>query len=188
VILGSVGRGSGMSIWPKLLNDMLGTKFKVVEGYKGGSEVDLSAQRGETQGRWTSYSALTAGHMDWLENKQIKVLLQFGARIPRHKGVPLIDDLLSGDNLKIARFLELSESVGLGFWVPPGVPADRVKILSDGIMAVAHDPSVGAEAAKRGVPFDPLTGAQIGEMVRDAYSLTPAQITRIHAMFATSKK
>jgi len=88
VILGSTGQGSGMSVWPRLLNTTLGTKFRVVEGYKGGADIDLAAERGELHGRWTSYTALTAAKPDWIPKKLVKVLVTFGPRIAEHSGAP----------------------------------------------------------------------------------------------------
>jgi len=170
VILGSTGAGSGMSMWSKLLNKMLGTKFRVIEGYKGGSQVNKAAESGEVNGRWTSYSGLTAAKAQWLQKGLVKVLIQFGPRIPEQK-VPSIHDLVTGDNLKIVRFMELSESVGMGFWVRPEVPKDRVSILRKSFMAAVTDPEVVAAAAKRRAPIDPLTGEEIEKLVAEAYTL-----------------
>jgi tripartite-type tricarboxylate transporter receptor subunit TctC len=187
IILGSTGQGSGMSVWPRLLNTALGTKFRVVEGYKGGADIDLAAERGELHGRWTSYTALTATRPDWIPNKTVKVLVTFGPKIPEHSGVPGVTDLVKGDDLKIVRFMELSESVGLGFWVRPEVPKDRVAILHTAMARMVSDPVIRAEAEKRGTPIDPLSGVEIERLVSEAYALTPQQVQRIRAIFGTGK-
>lgn len=181
VILGSTGAGSGMSMWPKLMNQMLGTKFKVIEGYKGGSQVNKAAESGEVNGRWTSYSGLTAAKSQWLQKGLVKVLIQFGPRIEEQK-VPSIHDLVTGDNLKIVRFMELSESVGMGFWVRPEVPKDRVSILRKSFMAAVTDPAVVAAAAKRRAPIDPLTGEQIEKLVAEAYTLPDSLAAKMRQM------
>jgi tripartite-type tricarboxylate transporter receptor subunit TctC len=187
VVLGSTGQGSGMSVWPKLLNSMIGTKFRVIEGYKGGADIDLAAERGELHGRWTSYTALTATRPDWIPKKLAKVLVTFGPRIAEHSGVPGVTDLVKGDDLRIVRFMELSESVGLGFWVHPDVPKDRIAILRKAMMDVVNDPAIRADGEKRGAPVEPLSGEQIEKLVEEAYSLTPEQVQRVRAIFGTGK-
>jgi tripartite-type tricarboxylate transporter receptor subunit TctC len=187
VILGSTGQGSGMSVWPRLLNTTLGTKFRVVEGYKGGADIDLAAERGELHGRWTSYTALTAAKPDWIPKRLVKVLVTFGPRIAEHSGVPGITDLVKGDDLRIVRFMELSESVGLGFWVHPEVPKDRIAILRKAMADVVNDPDIRAEGEKRGTPIEPLSGVEIETLVNEAYALTPEQVQRVRAIFGTEK-
>jgi tripartite-type tricarboxylate transporter receptor subunit TctC len=181
VILGSTGAGSGMSMWPKLMNNLLGTQFKVIEGYKGGASVNKASEQGEVHGRWTSYSGLTASKGQWLQTGKVKVLVQFGPKIPEQK-VPSIHDLVTGDNLKIVRFMELSESVGMGFWLRPEVPKDRVAILRKAFMSAVTDPVVVETAAKRNAPIDPLTGEQIEKLVAEAYTLPDPLAARMRSM------
>jgi tripartite-type tricarboxylate transporter receptor subunit TctC len=181
LILGSDGGGSNMTAWPLLVNAVLGTKFKVIEGYKGGQEVDHAAEQGETQGRWSSYSGLTAAKTQWLEKGLVRVLLQFGPRIAEQKA-PSIDDLVKGEDRKLVRFMELSERVGLGLWVRPEVPKDRVAILRKAMMDAAHDPEISAAAAKRRAPFEPLSGEEIHKMIHEAYSLSPAEAARLRSI------
>ncbi|MGH7044392.1 MAG: Bug family tripartite tricarboxylate transporter substrate binding protein [Acetobacteraceae bacterium] len=179
IILGSNGAGGGMSLWPKMTNAVLGTKFKIIEGYKGGGAVNLAAQRGETQGRWTSYSGLTAAKSQWLEKGLVRVILQFGPRIAGQKNVPRIDDLVKGENLKLVKFMELSEHIGIGLWVRPEVPKSRLAVLRKAMMDATHDPAVIAAAAKKRAPFEPLTGEAIHKMILKAYTLTPAEEKRL---------
>ena len=186
VILGSDGGGSNMTAWPLLVNAVVGTKFKIIEGYKGGEEVNHAAEQGETQGRWTSYSGLTAAKTQWLEQGTVRVLLQFGPRIAEQK-VPSIDDLVKGEDLKLVRFMELSEHVGLGLWVRPEVPKDRVAILRKAVMDASHDPVIRADAAKRRAPFEPLSGEEIQKLIADAYTLTPAEIDRLKSIIGIKK-
>jgi tripartite-type tricarboxylate transporter receptor subunit TctC len=186
VILGSTGVGGGMSLWPKLMNHLIGTKFKVIEGYKGGGEVNKAAEQGELQGRWTSYSGLTAAKSQWLQKGKVKVLIQFGPRIPEQK-VPSIHDLVTGDDLRIVRFMELSESVGMGFWVRPEVPKDRVAILRKSFMSAVTDPAVVEAAAKRKAPIDPLSGEQIEKLVAEAYTLPDNLAARMRTMLGVKE-
>lgn len=182
IILGSTGAGSGMSMWPKLMNSLLGTKIKVIEGYKGGASVNMASEQGEVHGRWTSYSGLTAAKSQWLATGKVKLLMQFGPKIAEQKSVPSIHDLVTGDDLKIVRFMELSESVGMGFWVRPEVPKGRVAILRKAFMKAVRDPELIKTAAKRKAPIDPLTAAQIEKLVTAAYTLPDYLAVRMRKM------
>jgi tripartite-type tricarboxylate transporter receptor subunit TctC len=182
VILGSTGAGSGMSMWPKLMNALLGTKFKVIEGYKGGAAVNKASEQGEVHGRWTSYSGLTASKAQWLQKGKVKLLMQFGPKIPEQAKIPSIHDLVKGDDLKIVKFMELSEAVGMGFWVRPEVPKDRVAVLRKSFMAAVSDPAVKEAAAKRKAPIDPLTGEAIEKLVAEAYKIDDALVARMKKM------
>ncbi|MPY71340.1 MAG: hypothetical protein GEU92_14780 [Alphaproteobacteria bacterium] len=181
IILGSTGAGSGMSMWPKLMNGLIGTKFKVIEGYKGGASVNKAAEQGEVHGRWTSYSGLTAAKSQWLQKGQVRVLMQFGPKI-RGQDAASIHDLVKGDDLKIVRFMELSEAVGLGFWVRPEVPKDRVAILRKAFMASVTDPEVVKAAAERMAPIDPLSGEEIEKLVAEAYTLSDDLAVRMRTL------
>lgn len=171
IILGSTGAGSATSLWPKLVNGLLGTKFKVIEGYEGGASVNQAAEQGEVHGRWTSYSGLTAAKDQWLQKGQVRLVMQFGPKIPEQKDVPSIHDLVTGDDLRMVRFMELSEAVGLGFWVHPDVPKDRVATLRKAFDGAMNDPEVVRAAAERQAPLDPLTGEDIERLVAEAYTL-----------------
>ena len=188
IILGSNGSGSAMSIWPKMANAVLGTRFQVIEGYKGGSEVNLAAEQGETQGRWTSYSGLTAAKNQWLQKGMVRVLLQFGPKIADQKNVPSIHDLVKGEDLKLVRFMELSEHVGLGLWVRPEVPKDRLEILRKAMVAATHDPAIVADAKAKRAPLEPLTGDEIHKLILAAYTLTPAEQKRLRDIVSTAAK
>ncbi len=178
-ILGSTGKGAGTYLWPTLINHMLGTKFKVVSGYKGGARINQAAEQGEVNGRWSSYSGLSASKRQWLQKKKVKVILQIGPYIPEQPQAPRIADLVSGESKDIVNFMQLSERVGMAFWVRPEVPKDRVEILRTAFMKAMSDPAVQAEGAKRGAPINPIPGAKINKMVAAAYQTPQATLRRI---------
>jgi tripartite-type tricarboxylate transporter receptor subunit TctC len=179
VILGSTGRGSGTYMWPTMINHMLGTRFKIVGGYKGGSRINQAAEQGEVHGRWTSYSGLSASKKQWLQKKLVNVIAQIGPYIPAQAQAPRIRDLVTGEFKAMVNFLELSERIGMGFWMRPEVPKARVEILRTAFMKAMSDPAVKAEGAKRGAPIDPIPGAKINKMVAEAYRTPKATLNKI---------
>ena len=74
-LLSGTGAGSTVSIYPTAMNNVIGTKFKLVMGYKGSSEAQLAVERGEVEGHSTSWTALKVGHPDWIKNKDVLSLI-----------------------------------------------------------------------------------------------------------------
>src|SRR5262249_41721347 len=76
MVVAGTGAGSEADTWPIVLNDVLGTKFKLVTGYVGSQETILAIERGEAHGRCVfSLSALKIAKPDWLRDKKINVLV-----------------------------------------------------------------------------------------------------------------
>jgi len=182
VIIGSTGKGSGTTIWPMLMNSLIGTKFKIIQGYKGGAAINKAAEQGEVFGRWSSYSGLTASKKQWLQSGKVRVIAQFGPYIDAEKQAPNFHDLVSGDDRKIVEFMELSERVGLALWVRPGVPKDRLDILRKAFKDAMTDPDVIAGAKRRGAPINYVSGPALGKMVANAYKITDAQKVRLRKL------
>ena len=188
VIIGSTGKGSGTNMWPTIMNNLIGTKFKIIQGYKGGAAINKAAESGEVTGRWCSYSGLTASKRQWLAKGKIRVIAQFGPTIADQPQAPSIRDMVSGDERKMIDFMELSERVGLAFWVHPKVPKDRVEILRKAFMAAMSDPQVQADGRKRGAPVNPVPGQKLNQMVGEAYKLPSNLRTRLRSLLGLSKK
>jgi len=155
-------------ITPRLYNELLGTKFKIVNGYNGTTEIGLAMERGEVQGigDW-SWSSLNTQHPDWLSEHKVRVLLQ-GA-LKRNPELPDVPDALSfakGDLER--RTLELfftQKTAARPMLAPPGVPADRMALLRDGFVAMAKDPEFLADAQRSKLEVGPISGAELENTV-----------------------
>src|SRR5499433_209204 len=84
--LSGTGVGSTVSIYPTVMNNVFGTKFKLIMGYKGSSEAQIAVEKGEVEGHSTSWTAVKVGHPTWLPEKQINILCQFALK--RHPDLP----------------------------------------------------------------------------------------------------
>src|SRR6202158_4417184 len=141
-LVGGTGPGDDTIQFPKVLVGVLGAKLKIITGYPGGNDAVLAMERGELQGRcgW-SYSSVKAAHPDWLAEKKIAILLQFG--VAEHADlpdVPLITDLAkSEDQLKLLKFVFARQMMGRPYPAPPGVPAATVATLRRAFMATMAD-------------------------------------------------
>ncbi len=184
VIMGSTGFGSETYLMPKLMNHLLGTKFKIVKGYKGGASINKAMAQGEVHGRMNYWTGWTTIKNDWLETGKLKHLIQYGPRIPELPDVPSIMGLVkSEDGRKMIKFIEVSELIGMGFWVAPEVPKDRVAALRSSFMATMKDAAFLADAKKRRAPVAPISGAELTQIVNDGLKVSPELVAKMKKAF-----
>jgi tripartite-type tricarboxylate transporter receptor subunit TctC len=179
IILGATGAGGGSLVYPTLMNNLLGTKIKIVRGYKGNEDMYLAMERGETEARCcTPWSSVLATASDLITQKKVRPLLQFGlSRTEDLPDVPLVTEFAEGDAKKIFE-LHLAESeFGRPFLLPPGVPADRVKILRDAFMKMARDAEVKEAAKKLNIDIAPVDGVTMEKTLERIYA-TPPEIVK----------
>ena len=178
VPMGALTEGGSMAGYPLMLNKLLGTKFKIVQGYDGGNSVDLAIERGEVQGRGSmTWTALRSGHPDWLRDKKVNILLQIGKqKHPELAYVPLLVDVAMTDEQR--KIFDLFSSVaGLGnpFVAPPGIPSDRLEVLRAAFLATMKDKAFQDEAAQLKMENTWETGLEMQRIVTDIVA-TPAAI------------
>lgn len=176
VIMGSTGVGSLNYQFPILMNDVLGTKFKVISGYKGGGAVNLAMERGEVQGRGNFYSGYTAAKPSWLPDKKIRLLFTLGPRRPEVADVPRLAPLFpKGEPRQMYDLLETAFNVGQAFHLPPGVPHARVVAMRKAFAEMLKDPATIADAKKYHLPLWSRSAAYVKKVVDDAFK-TPPQV------------
>jgi tripartite-type tricarboxylate transporter receptor subunit TctC len=178
LIVGATAPGTTMSDFPMLTNAVLHTKFKIVPGYASTAEMNQAMERGETEGViGFGWFALNAQLPDWIAQKKIKVIAQFGA-VPSRllPDVPLLLDLANtaSDREALAMLFGRTE-YGRPYFLPPGVPAERVAALRRAFDATMQDDEFRAEAKQIGVELDPMTGEALQALVAELDN-TPADI------------
>src|SRR5262249_13822923 len=124
LIVGATGYGSGASIYPRALNVLMGTRFKLVTGFQSSSDVVLAMERGEMEGTCESLDSVTGKRPDWLASGKAKILLQGGTSPDPHlKDVPFILDRARNDEERQAvRLLYAGQGFGRPFLAPPELP------------------------------------------------------------------
>jgi tripartite-type tricarboxylate transporter receptor subunit TctC len=182
VVVGATGPGSRTMSFPKALNDIVGTKFKLVMGYPGGNEITLALEKGEVQG----YCGWALGSMrqrarEWLDQKKVRFLAQFATVAdPELKGVPLATDLPKTDEGKrVMEFLTSDATLAWTLLAPPGVPADRVTSLRKAYLAMLADPEAQADANKAGLLIDPVSGQELQDLVASLAATPPETLKAI---------
>lgn len=175
-VVGAQAPGTTQYDYAVLANELFGFKFKVVTGYDGTPKIHLAMERGEVHGiAATNWSTLKAIGTDWLKDKKLKVIAQWGLTPhPELAGIPSILDLAKTPAQRQALELSLARlEYGRPFFLPPNVPNDRVDALRRAFDATMKDPAYLAEAAKAKIEVDALTGEQVAVLV-ERVSRTPA--------------
>jgi tripartite-type tricarboxylate transporter receptor subunit TctC len=184
VILAANGKGDQTYLYPDLMNKLLGTKFKMVLGYPGSREMDIALERGEAQGRGGAWASWKAVRQDWIDRKFVVPLVRIGLeREPDLAKVPLLYELAAKDDDRaILRMVSSSAAVGRAYYAPPGVPKERVAALRTAFAKVVKDPEFLADARKRGITIEFMTGEELGRMVGSLNQASPAVIARAKAL------
>jgi len=167
VIFGSTGRASSASVVPAFLNGVLGTKIKVVTGYKSGGALNLAMESGETTGRGNFYSGFEAVVPQYLTGNKVRILLSMGPDNPKTANVQKVRDLLKPGSVEIKAFdlMETSFRQGQAFYFAQGVPKEPLAVARKAFDAAMADPELKAECIKRRLDFNPFTGKELERIV-----------------------
>jgi tripartite-type tricarboxylate transporter receptor subunit TctC len=188
VTVGSTGAGSISVQIPNLLNALLGTRFRIIYGYKGGAEMNLAMARGELHGRgantWASYKASAPADV---RGGRFNVLMQIGLRKdPDLMHAPLLNDVVAGHPVyePIARFMSLSLTVTRPLAAPPGVPEERVWLLRRAFDETMKDAAFLADAERSGSEIDPMSGEEVQHAVMQIMATPKDVVDRTQAIIA----
>lgn len=180
-VLGGTGTNSDSHIFPTIINKLLGTRFKVINGYAGGSkEIHIALERGEVEGRGgNSWASLYASNPEWVDGKKLNFVVQIGLKpepAAQLAGVPVLVDLITNpDDKRAVEVITLPTVLGYAYWQAPEVPGERVAILRRAFDAVVNDQAFRADADRTKMMVTPKTGAEVAALVARAAS-TPKPI------------
>jgi tripartite-type tricarboxylate transporter receptor subunit TctC len=177
--VGSSGAGSQMDAYPALLNKLFGTKIKVVQGYKDGTEIYLAMERGEVDGRCGGQmSNIRATRPEWLTEH--KIVAPIVISLKRHPDFPDTPTVMEFAKDKATRMtLELmtvSQGLDRPVLMPPNVPPARVKEIREAFKATVTDPDFIAEIKRRNMGLDPVLGEEMTATLAQAFASPPEAI------------
>ncbi len=171
VIMGSTGRGSTGFMIPKIINGLLGTKMKVISGYKGSSKTGLAVEQGEVNGAAFNWLFWKSKYERWFKQDppHARAIMQFGHfNDPDLPGVPMVSDLVSPDKRAITSFVGALGLIGRGLAVPEGTPMDKVRILRTAFNKMVADPAFIADTKKRKLRVIAAKGEEIQKVINDS--------------------
>ncbi len=190
VVLGGTGPASSIVIFPKVMNAVLGTKFKIVIGYKSSAAVDIALERGEVRARSGSYGSIVSQKPDWLSGKKINILVQVGnKREPTLPNVPLLTELARNKSERdLLKLVSAPISLGRPYLAPPGIPAERLATLRAAFAATVADKGFLGEATKRRIDIAPMTWQEVSAVVDETINAPKDVIERAKKVIPKKRK
>jgi tripartite-type tricarboxylate transporter receptor subunit TctC len=178
-IAGGTGPTSPTEGYPRLLNAFAGTKFRIVSGFGGTSEIMLAMERREVDALENSWNSIVRTKKEWVDTKKINVLIQ--AVLERSKLLPdtptLVEMGRTADEKAALAFYTSSAAVSRSLLGTPGIPADRLKALREAFQATLRDPDFLAEIKKSRSEFDPAPGEYLEDLAKKI-AATPREIVQ----------
>jgi tripartite-type tricarboxylate transporter receptor subunit TctC len=185
LILSASGTVSRLN-W-SLLNNVVGTKIKMITGYKGVPDARLAMVRKEIDGlamSWWDLKILEGG--SWITEKKVNLLLQTSTK--RHAelpDVPLMLDLAKNDeDRRLIYLFSQPDDVGRSIVAPPGLAAEQVAQLRKAFLTAMNDEAVRADAAKAQLGLDPMSGEQVLKLLMDSGNISDTMVQRARAIAA----
>jgi tripartite-type tricarboxylate transporter receptor subunit TctC len=185
-----VGAIADSLLFAQVMNAVLGTKFKMITGYKSGAEIGLAMERGELEGRmgW-SWSSIVSMNPEWIRDGKIRNLVQFStskhADLPN---VPLVTELATNpDDRALLELVFSRQVIGRPFIAPPGLDAETVGILRKAFDDTMKDPAFLAEMQKANLEVNPIPGEEVQKLIERLFKTPPAVMERAKQIIPVEK-
>jgi tripartite-type tricarboxylate transporter receptor subunit TctC len=182
--MGGTGAGSPSEGYPKILNGLLGTKFKVISGYSSSADTMLAMERGEIDGSLPSWNTIKRTKPDWISEKKIHPLVQFAfVRSPDLPNTPTSVELgVNRQDQEVLEFYTSGEELGRSILAPPGMPAQRLRMLRDAFDRMLADEEFLAEVRKARLEFNPMSGAALQVIAAATVAASRETVERTRAL------
>ena len=182
VIMGSTGKGSPTFIIPSLANGLVGTKFKIVQGYRGSGPTKLAMEQGEVRGISLAWASWKNNKLAWFtgSNSFAVGLLQSGfVRDKDLPDIPLIRELVQGKEAKSAAdLIATSTLIGRSLALPPGAPGFLTEPLREAFWNTVNSQAFKDDATKTKLPLLQLKGVEIQNTVDKVLDMSPVAIAK----------
>jgi len=188
VVFGASGTGSPSYQYPVFLAWATGSRIKVIPGYKSGGETNLALERGEVQGRGNFYEGFLATNPDWVRDKKVKFVFRMGPDHPDLASVPPASKYMKTPaQQQMLRVLEAPLAMGQAFYLPAGVPAQRVAAMREAMQKMLSDPAFKAEANKLNMFLNPRGYAEVADVVAKVYETPKPLLAELDAILYPKK-
>lgn len=191
IVVAASGKGSETYIFPKFLNSAIGTRFKIVTGYRGTAKMTNAMESGEAQARGGSWQSWNVIRPHWIGTDKISPLVQAGLSPhpdPVVKNVPMLVDVVSDEYKPVARLLSAPVAMARIVGMPPGVPNDRLMAFRKIFLETMKDPAFLADAKKRKMDIDVLSGEQVEANIAELMKTPKPILQRTAEILGYTKK
>jgi tripartite-type tricarboxylate transporter receptor subunit TctC len=177
VTMGATGFANVFALGPLMLNRVQGTKFRIIAGYKGTSDIHLAMQRGEVDGAGMTLANALTLHGDKLKSGDLVPFFAIASkRLREFPDVPAMTEFGNAADKLLMEIYASSGTIGRGLAFPPGVPADRVAAMRQAFTRMLADPDFKAEVEKTKTPVSPMSGEDLGKYVAGVMKLPADQL------------
>jgi tripartite-type tricarboxylate transporter receptor subunit TctC len=181
VVFGGTSLATDTGLFPTILNRLIGTRFKVIVGYKSSTDVDLAMERGEVQGKIWTWGSLKSGNTaDWVERNKVSLLAQFG--LQRAKDLPdlplALDYARTPEDRQVMELIFAPLTLGYPSFMGPGVPPERVEVMRRAFDRTMRDPEFIDLMRQQNLVLDPARGEDVQAIVQRLYQMPQAVIER----------
>ena len=184
VVFGATGPTGPLGQSARALNAVIGTKLKIIYGYKGSASIKLAMASGEVKGICgLPWSTVKSFWKDELDANRFKPIVQLSARrLPELGAIAHVDDYVKSEDARQIVDLIFGQLVlGRIYAAPPGVPADRVEALRKAFMSTMADKDFLSDADKTRIDIIPATGEQVDAQIKRFYAVPPEVVERAKA-------
>jgi tripartite-type tricarboxylate transporter receptor subunit TctC len=184
VVVAGTGPTSSSVVFPRLMNNLIGTHFKIVTGYQGPASAQLALERGEVEAIVKPWSAIKAETPDWLRDKKIFMVVQYVTqRHPELQDTPAIVELAQNDEQRqIFALFASGGSLGTSVLAPPNLSPAVAQTLRKAFDDTMNDPALREEASKAAIDLDPLPGEQLQKVAAEIFSIPASVVERAKAI------
>jgi len=184
LLVGGSGAGTAPSFMPTVLNKVVGTKFKVIEGYGGTNEIVLAMERGEVEGICQGFAAFSTTKPDWVKEGKVRILFNLEQTpFPFLPGVPSVFQYIKNEeDRQILSFITIGAEIGRPYVTPPGVPADRLKALQEAFASALKDPELLSETKRQGLDVTFRSGEELHALITRMYQTPKAILDKAAAV------
>jgi tripartite-type tricarboxylate transporter receptor subunit TctC len=188
-IMGGTGAGADTDTFPQILNNIFGTKMKLVTGYPGGNDINFAIERGELEGRcgW-SWSSVVSTRGEWLKDEKIKIILQMSTQ--KHADLPnvplVMDFATTKQEEQVLKLIYARQVWGRPYMAGPGVPKARGEALRAAFAATMKDEKFRAEAKKQKLELEWVDGKTVEQGIAELYEF-PKEVVAAAAKAQTDK-
>lgn len=191
VTMGATGFANVFALGPLMMNRVAGTRFRIIAGYKGTSDIHLAMQRGEVDGAGMSMANALTLHGDKLKSGDLVPFLAISSkRLPEFPNVPAMTEYGSAGDKTLMEIYASAGAIGRALAFPPGVPADRVNAVREAFAKMLADPDFKAEVEKTKTPVAPMSGVDLSKYVAGVMKLPSSQLEaarKLHQGLASTK-
>ena len=184
LLVGGAGAGAVPSFQPTLLNNLLGMKFHLIEGYSGTGAIFLAMDRGEVEGICMTLAQFVGPRGNLLKEGKVRLLFNTESkRLADFPEVPTIHDFITTEEPhQIIGFINASLELGRPFTLPPGVPPDRIAAMRAAFAATVRDPAFVADAAKLKYDVTYTSGEEQLALIEKLYATPPDRLAKASAL------